>query len=193
MCTINLHFLHPKNKVKAVIPNHTASQELSGLIFQSQAFQAIWREQKECVTSCHEDFGGQLVWALQCYVSVDIEGAEDTLFVEAPPAAATVPAAESDEGDGGYDGGNNNNNDNKDNEQEILPDIVQEMMECGGNNMDIDDVVVVAHSLPMVDNDNEHALENKPAADGALVDDIFSGWGHSDRILTYGTLLDVLW
>ena len=45
--------------------------------------------------------------------------------------------------------------------------------------MDIDDVVVVAHSVPMVDNDNEPAPENKPTADGALVDDIFSGWGHS--------------
>ena len=45
--------------------------------------------------------------------------------------------------------------------------------------MDIDDVVVVAHSLPMMDNHNEPALENEPAADGATLDDIFSGWGHS--------------
>ena len=42
--------------------------------------------------------------------------------------------------------------------------------------MDIDDVVVVAHSLSIVDNDNEPALENEPAADGAPLDDIFSGW-----------------
>ena len=101
------------------------------------------------------------------------------MFVEAPPAATTVPAADGDGGDGGQDGGNNNNNDNEDNEQEILPDIVQEMMEHGGSNMDIDDVVVVAHSLPMVDNDNKPALENGPVADGAPVDDILSGWGHS--------------
>ena len=98
------------------------------------------------------------------------------LFVEAPPAAATVPATDGDGGDGGQDGGNNNNNDNENNEQAIPPDIVQEMMEC---NMDIDDVVVAGHSLPMVDNDNESALENEPVADGALADDIFSGWGHS--------------
>ena len=168
-----------KNKVKEVIPNQTASQELSSLIVQSQEFQAIWREQKERVIFHHEHLGGQLVWALQCYVSVDIEGAEDMLFVEAPPTVTTVPAADGDGGDGGQDGGNNNNNDNENNEQEILPDIVQEMMEHGGNNMDIDVVVVVAHSLPMVDNDNEPALENEPAAEGAPVDDIFSGWGHS--------------
>ena len=45
------------------------------------------------------NFGGQLVWALQHFVSVDIEGAEDMLFVEAPPAAATVPATDGDGGD----------------------------------------------------------------------------------------------
>ena len=145
------------------------------MIVQKQEFQAIQRKQKECVIFHHEALGGQLVWALQCYVSDDIEGAQDMLFVEAPPAATTVPAANGD----GVDEGNNNNNDNENNKQEILPDIVQEMMECGGNNMDIDDAVVVAHSLPMVDNDNRPALENKPVADGALVDDIFSGWGHS--------------
>ena len=53
------------------------------------------------------------------------------LFVEAPPAATTVPAADSDGVDGGQDGGNNNNNDNKNNKQETLPDIVQEMMQHG--------------------------------------------------------------
>ena len=119
------------------------------------------------------------MWALQCYVSVDIEGAQDMLLVEATPAAATVPAADGDGVDGRQDGGNNNNDDNDNNEQEIMPDIVQEMMERGGNNMDFDGVVVAAHSLPMVDNDNEPALENEPAADGALLDDIFSGLGHS--------------
>ena len=143
-----------------------ASQELSSLIVQKWEFQAIQRGQKECVIFCYEDFGRQLVWALQHYVPLDIEGAQDMLFVEAPPAATTVPAADGDGVDGGQNGGNNNN---KNNEQEILPDIVQEMMECGGNNMNIDDVVVVAHPLPMVDNENEPTPENEPVADGALV------------------------
>ena len=52
------------------------------------------------------------MWALQHYVSVDIEGDQDMLLVEAPPAAITVSAADSDGVDGGQDGGNNNNNDN---------------------------------------------------------------------------------
>ena len=98
------------------------------------------------------------------------------LFVEALPAVTTVLAADVVGGDGGQDGGNNNNNDNENNEQEILPDIVQEMMVHGGDNMDIDDVVVGPHYLPIVNNDNEPALENKLAADGAPFDDIFSGW-----------------
>ena len=55
--TIKLCFLHPKNKVNEVIPNQMASQEISGLIAQKQEFQAIRREQKECVTFHHEDFG----------------------------------------------------------------------------------------------------------------------------------------
>ena len=45
--------------------------------------------------------------------------------------------------------------------------------------MDIDNVVVAAHSLLMVDIDTEPAPENEPVADGALLDDIFSHWGHS--------------
>ena len=115
-CTIKLHFLHPKNTVNEVIPNQMASQELSGLIAQKWEFQAIWREQKECVIFHHEDFGGQLLWALHSYVSVDIEGAQDMLFVESPPPATTVPAADSDGVDGGQEGGNNNDNDNKNND-----------------------------------------------------------------------------
>ena len=137
----------------------------------------------------HEDFRGELVWALQHYVSVDKEGAQDMLFVEAPPTATTVPAADSDGVDGGQDGGNNNNNDNKNNEQETLPDIVQDMMEHGGNNMDIDEVVVVAHSLPMGHNDNEPAPENDPVADGALFDGIFSDKNPS-LLVSFYTLLD---
>ena len=93
-----------------------AFQELSGLIAQKWEFQAIWREQQECVIFHHEDFGGQLVCAFHSYVSVDIEGAQDMLFVESPPPATTVPAADSDGVDGGQERGNNNDNDNKNND-----------------------------------------------------------------------------
>ena len=97
LCTVKLHFLHPKNKVKEVIPNQMASQELSGLIVQSQEFQAIQREQKECVIM---KILGDSLCGLFNTMYLLIEGAEDMLFVEAPPAATTVPAADSDGGDG---------------------------------------------------------------------------------------------
>ena len=43
----------------------------------------------------HEDFGGQLVWVLQWYVQVDIQGPEQSLFEEEtqePPTAPATPA-----------------------------------------------------------------------------------------------------
>ena len=55
--------------------------------------------------------------------------------------------------------------------------------------MDIDDVVVAAHSLPMVDNDNEPAPENEPVADGALVDDIFSGVSYRKSLVQGNAVL----
>ena len=32
----------------------------------------------------HEDFSGQLLWALQCYVSIDEEGPESAFFNPTP-------------------------------------------------------------------------------------------------------------
>ena len=79
-CTIKLHYLHPKNKVKEKIPNQTASQSLSGLIVQGREEQLIRKEQKLCVVFCDEGFGRKLVWALQRYTSSDIEGPSATFF-----------------------------------------------------------------------------------------------------------------
>ena len=61
-CTVRLRFLHPKNKVKDVIQNQTATQQLNGLIVQSKEVKSIRREDKECIVFRHEDFGGQLLW-----------------------------------------------------------------------------------------------------------------------------------
>ena len=41
----------------------------------------------------HEDFGGQLVWALERGVVMDTEGPKETFFNQPPPAAAAVPPA----------------------------------------------------------------------------------------------------
>ena len=52
---------------------------------------------KPCVIFCHEDFGGQLIWALPQHVTVDIQGPEKALFEEEPqqPTPPTVGNAES--------------------------------------------------------------------------------------------------
>ena len=39
----------------------------------------------------HEDFGGQLVWALQHYVQVDIQGPEQSFFEEETQELPTAP------------------------------------------------------------------------------------------------------
>ena len=39
----------------------------------------------------HEDFGGQLVWALQQYVQVDIQGLEQSFFEEETQQPPTAP------------------------------------------------------------------------------------------------------
>ena len=64
-CTIKLRFLHPKNQVKDKIPNQSSSQQLTRLIVQSKAEKIIRKVNKDCIVFRHEDFGGQLVWALQ--------------------------------------------------------------------------------------------------------------------------------
>ena len=82
-CTVTLQFLHPKNKVKEKVPNQMEMKALLGLIAQGQQEKTIRNKLKECVVLRHKDFGGQLVWALRCYITVDIEGPEESLFAVA--------------------------------------------------------------------------------------------------------------
>ena len=52
---------------------------------------------KSCVIFRHEDFGGQLIWALPQYVTVDVQGPQEAFFKEEPqqPTAQTVGNADS--------------------------------------------------------------------------------------------------
>ena len=93
-CTVSVRFLHCKNKVKEVIHNQTASQKLSGLIVQGKEEKTIRKAGKECVVFHHEDFGGQLIWALQRYVSIDVEGPPESFFEAEGGAAALMPTGE---------------------------------------------------------------------------------------------------
>ena len=39
----------------------------------------------------HKDFSRQLIWALQCYVSVNIQGPDESFFEEEMQEPSTVP------------------------------------------------------------------------------------------------------
>ena len=175
-CTIRLRFLHPKNKVKEVIQNQTVTQQLTGLIVQSREVKSIHRENKECIVFRHEDFGGQLLWALERGVVVDIEGPEDTFFNQPPPTDAAAPpatAGATDQAQQQQQQGGGGSDDREEGAEE-LPPVIQEILAPGGNNLDADDYMVAGAAAPMVDDDNEPAPENVPGA-AEHSNDIFSG------------------
>ena len=95
-CTVKLRFLHPKDKVNEKVPNQSASQSISGLIVQLKAEKSIRKAAKSCVVFRHEDFGGQLVWALPRYVTVDVQGPEESFFAEEPQQPTTRAAGDAD-------------------------------------------------------------------------------------------------
>ena len=159
------------------MPNQTASQKLSGLITQGKEEKIIWKEGKECIVFEHEDFGGQLVWALERYVSTNVEGPESAFFNTPPPQqpAATGAAAASSAAAAG--GGNTQQQQAQEDEvEENLPSIIQDLIEWP--HLENDEEAIAAVAAPMVDDDNEPALENQPNPN-ETVDDIFSGWYQS--------------
>ena len=111
---------------------------------------------------------------------MDIEGPEETFFNQPPPADAAAPQAaagatdqaqqQQQQGGGGNDEGEEG--------AEELPPVIQEILARGGNHLDADDYMVAGAAAPMVDDDNEPAPENVPAA-AEHSNNIFSGWEHS--------------
>ena len=184
-CTVKLRFLHPKDKVNEKVPNQSASQSISGLIVQSKAEKSIRKAAKSCFVFRHEDFGGQLVWALPRYVTVDVQGPEQSFFAEEPQQPTTRAAGDGDSAV--PPSGTAEDNPNRQNDAtttgtttvpEDLPTVIQDLMERGVGAMDTEEIGVASAAAPMVDDDNEPAPENRPT-NGELVDDIFSGWTHS--------------
>ena len=184
-CTVKLRFLHPKDKVNEKVPNQSASQSISGLIVQSKAEKSIQKAVKSCVVFHHEDFGGQLIWALPWYVTVDVQGPEESFFAKEPQQPTTRAAG--DAHSAVPPSGTAEDNTNRQNEAtttgtttapEDLPTVIQDLMERGVGAMDIEEIGVASAAAPMVDDDNKPAPENRPS-NGETVDDIFSGWMHS--------------
>ena len=56
-----------------------------------QGGKIIRKVNKDCIVFRHEDFGRQLVWALQRYVQVNIQGPEQSFFEEETQELPTAP------------------------------------------------------------------------------------------------------
>ena len=182
LCTVKLQFVCPNDKVNEKVPN---PQSISGLIVQSKAEKSIQKAVKSCVVFHHEDFGGQLIWALSWYVTVDIRGPEEAFFEEEPQQPTTRAAGNADSAVDPSGTAQDNTNQQNDatttattTTPEDLPMVIQDLMECGIGPMDVEEIGVASAAAPMVDDDNEPASENHPSH-GEMVDNIFSGWIHS--------------
>ena len=184
-CTVKLRFLHLKDKVNEKVPSQSASQSIRRLIVQSKVEKSIQKAAKSCVVFRHEDFGGQLIWALPWYVTVDVQGPEEVFFAEEPQQPTTRAAGDADSAV--HPSGTAQDNTNQQNDAtttgtttapEDLPMVIQDLMERGVGAMDVEEIGVASAVAPMVDDDNEPAPENRPS-NGETVDDVFSGWTHS--------------
>ena len=144
----------------------------------------IWKAGKECVVFHHEDFGGQLIWALQHYISIDEEGPPPPeSFIEAEGGAAAVaPTGEAQQQQQQAQQQQQQAQQQQQQQaqqndvEEELPAAIQEVVGCG--NLDDDDTTAAAAAAPMVDDNNEPAPENCPNPNEA-VGNIFGKCGHS--------------
>ena len=136
----------------------------------------IQKEGKECVLFCHKDFRGHLIWALQHYASVDVEGPHESFFEAEGGAAAVAPAGEVEQQQQQQQAQQQQQQAQQNDVEEELPATIQEVI--GHGNLDNDDTATAATAAPMVDDDNEPAPENLPNPSEA-VGDIFGEWGHS--------------
>ena len=86
----------------------------------------------------HEDFGGQLVWALQRYVQVDIQGPEQTFSEEETQEPPTAPGEGTNQRDEPSQATNPTNiedasNTIPNNTEELHP-LIQDMLDWGGKH-----------------------------------------------------------
>ena len=83
----------------------------------------------------HEDFGRKLVWALQRYVQVDIEGPEQSFFEEEtqePPTAIGEGTNQHNKPSQATDPTNADASNTIPNNTEELHPLIQEMLDRGG-------------------------------------------------------------
>ena len=171
-CTVSLRFLHPKDKIAEKIPNQTKSQKLLVLVVQEKMEKPIRRKATQCVVFRHEDFGGQLLWCMEKYIKVDVEGPKETFFdaLHVEAMQGQEQATQSDNNGGGSGGGQA--------EAVELPQAILDVIQ--NPHLDVDDIRAAGNVAPMVDDDNMPAVENIPQQDTTSNNnDIMLGWEHS--------------
>ena len=107
-----------------------------------------------------------------------MEGPESAFFNTLPPQQQTPAGAAAAAAAAAAAGGGNTQQQQaqEDEVEENLPSTIQDLIEQP--HLDNDKEAISAAAPPMVDDDNEPALENQPNPN-ETVDDIFSGWYHS--------------
>ena len=78
----------------------------------------------------HEDFGRQLIWALQCYVQVNIQGPEESFFEEETKEPPTAPGEDTNQHNEPSQGTTNveDVSNTIPNNTEELPPLIQDML-----------------------------------------------------------------
>ena len=86
----------------------------------------------------HKDFSGQLIWALQHYVSVNIQGPDESFFEEEMQEPSTVPGEGTNQHNEPLEDGEDGSDTIPPNAEELppntkeLPPIIQDMLDWGG-------------------------------------------------------------
>ena len=173
-CTVSLHFLHPKDKIAEKIPNQTKAQKISVLVVQGRVEKPIWCKATQCVMFRHKDFSGHLLWCMEKYVKVDVEGPKETFFnaIHVEATQGQEQAMQSNNNGGGSGGGQE--------EAVKLPQAILNVIQNA--HLDVDDIQAAENAALMVDDDNMPAVKNIPQQDtnnNNNNNNIMLGWQHS--------------
>ena len=118
----------------------------------------------------HEDFGRQLLWCMEKYIKIDVEGPEESFFDAIPGEAmqGQEQAMQSNNNGGGSGGG-----------QEEAVELPQAILDAIKNpHLDVDVIQAAGNATLMVDNDNMPTVENIPQR-STDNNNIMLGWEHS--------------
>ena len=100
-----------------------------------------------------------MVWALQHYFQVNIQGPEQSFFEEETQEPPTAPGEGTNQCNEPSQATNPTNIEDASNtipnNAEELHLLIQDMLDRGGNNLDNDDIIGVMAAAPMIDDNNQ--------------------------------------